>query len=161
MRCLAMFIAAVCLLFQNPVSVQPPLLTFMFPIDLLNGEIFVRLCVWVTNPHVEKGRALPIPKATSMNIQSGIRCLVHTPRQHFSGYPLENRFHLYIVANRVYHVCLKITQLIMPLDDESSSSTHHSMIPRECIATNASEGRVRYVPVIAEMNGIPKLSCLK
>ena len=61
MRCLAMFIAAVCLLFQNPVSVQPPLLTFMFPIDLLNGEIFVRLCVWVTNPHVEKGRALPIP----------------------------------------------------------------------------------------------------
>ena len=44
----------------------------------------------------------------------------------------------------------------MPLDDESSSSTHHGMTYREYISTNASRGRVRYVPVIAEMNGIPE-----
>ena len=87
--------------FQNPVHVQSFLLIFMFAINLLNGEIFVTLCVWVTNPHVEKGRALPIPKATSMNIQSGIWCLICTPRQHFSRYLLENGFHLYIVANNV------------------------------------------------------------
>ena len=132
--------------------------TLMFAINLLNGEIFVRLCVWVRNPYVEKGRALPTLKPTSVNIQSGIRCWVHTPRQHFSRYLLENGFHLHIVANSVWQISLKITLLVVPLDDECSLSTHHGMIHRKSISANTSGGRVSYVPVIAEMNGIPELS---
>ena len=48
--------------FQNPVRIQPLLLTFMFATNLLNGEIFVRLCVWVANPHVEKRQSLAYSK---------------------------------------------------------------------------------------------------
>ena len=33
-----------------------------------------------------------------------------------------------------------ITQLVMPLDDESSSSTHHGMIHRKSISANTKEG---------------------
>ena len=43
----------------------------------------------------------------------------------------------------------------MPLDDESSSSTHHGMIHCKSIS-NTSGRRVSYVPVIVEMNGILK-----
>ena len=49
-------------------------------------------------------------------------------------------------------------QLIMPLDDESSSSTHHGTINHKSISANTSGGHVSYVPVIVEMNGIPELS---
>ena len=45
----------------------------MFMIQLLNGEIFVRLCVWMKNPYVKKA------EATRMNVQSGIPVLGSYP----------------------------------------------------------------------------------
>ena len=146
--------------FQNPFRVQPLLLISMFAINLLNGVIFVRLCVWVTSPHVEKGRTLPIPKATGMNIQSDIRCLVRTPCQQFIVNTLSPE-------EQVSPACTSWqTMFSISASRSRSSLCHwmmnppllHTMAWSPWISTNASGGRVHYVPVIADMKGIPEFS---
>ena len=42
------------------------------------GEAFIRLCIRLTNPKVEKGSSLQLPKTTSVDFKSGIRSSVCT-----------------------------------------------------------------------------------
>ena len=43
--------------FYHPSGIHSLLLTLMLAVDLYCGEAFIRLCIRVTNPNVEKGRA--------------------------------------------------------------------------------------------------------
>ena len=43
--------------FYHPSGIHSLLLTLMLALDLFCGEAFIRLCIRVTNPNVEKGRA--------------------------------------------------------------------------------------------------------
>ena len=45
--------------FYHPSGIHSLLLTLMLALDLFCGEAFIRLCIRVTNPNVEKGRARP------------------------------------------------------------------------------------------------------
>ena len=50
----------------------------MLAIYLLWAEIAIPFCIGVTNPHVEKGRTLLIPKPASMHIKVSIKLIVIT-----------------------------------------------------------------------------------
>ena len=43
--------------FYHPSGIHSLLLTLMLALDLFCGEAFIRLCIRVTNPNVEKGSA--------------------------------------------------------------------------------------------------------
>ena len=43
--------------FYHPSGIHSRLLTLMLAVDLFCSEAFIRLCIRVTNPNVEKGRA--------------------------------------------------------------------------------------------------------
>ena len=96
-----------------------------FAIDLLNGEIFVRLCVWVANRRVEKGTSHEHEHPIGHPVLDSYPSSTILPLCPGERVPLAHRGKQCLVCP------LKITQLVMPLDDESSSSTHHGMINRE------------------------------
>ena len=52
------------------------LLVLMLLVDLLRSQVSVRVCIMVTHPNIEEGRSLSLSKASSMNIQTGIRGFV-------------------------------------------------------------------------------------
>ena len=52
-------------------------------------------------PNVEKGKALQLPKSTSVNVEPCIRCSVRARCQHFSVYLLRCRLNL---AVSTYHL---------------------------------------------------------
>lgn len=72
---------------------HPFLLAFVPEIDLVKGEVFVGLCVWVTNHHIKKGRALPLPEATALNIYPSIWGSIRTLCQRLSRDLLGYRFY--------------------------------------------------------------------
>ena len=55
---------------------MPFLLVLMLLVDLLRSQVSVRVCIRVTHPNIEEGRSLSLSKASSMNIQTGIRGFV-------------------------------------------------------------------------------------
>ena len=71
----------------------------MLGVDLFCDEAFIRHCIRVTNPNVEKGRVLPLQKTTSVNVEPGIRCSLRTRCQHFSVYLLKYRLNLDVIAS--------------------------------------------------------------
>ena len=48
----------------------------MLLVDLLRSQVSVRVCIRVTHPNIEESRSLSLSKASSMNIQTGIRGFV-------------------------------------------------------------------------------------
>ena len=56
--------------------ILPLLLVLMLLVDLLRSQVSVRVCIRVTHPNMEEGRSPSLPKASSMNIQTGIRGFV-------------------------------------------------------------------------------------
>ena len=71
----------------------------MLGIDLFCDEAFIRHCIRITNPNVEKGRVLALQKTTSVNVEPGIRCSLRTRCQHFSVYLLTYRLNLDVIAS--------------------------------------------------------------
>ena len=65
--------------FYHPSGIHSLLLTLMLALDLFCGEAFIRLCIRVTNPNVEKGRAFS--GGSSPSDKGGGR----SPKQFFSA----------------------------------------------------------------------------
>ena len=55
---------------------MPLLIVLTLLVDLLRSQASVKVCIRVTLPNVEEYRSLSLPRASSMNIQTGIRRFV-------------------------------------------------------------------------------------
>ena len=84
----------------------------MDAIDLLWLLVLVRLGIKVANPHTNECRALWIPKATRLNVQSCVLCSIGPSTELFFGDVLENWLDLYIATYHTKKVGLEVSQFI-------------------------------------------------
>ena len=113
---------------NNSACVLPLLLVLMYPINLLRFQVPIAFSIWVTDPDVEKGWLLRLPKSACMYIQSGISRCVRPSCQLLTWYILQHWFSNDIATNQIYQLRFQIPQFIMPLNDKPPSLTYHGVV---------------------------------